>query len=257
MEVIVFTMLFLDMSLKWLFSDGSSESNDSSSGSDSDEGLKSEQPRVGRPSLHVIHKDLVPCVKSFIQQNTAAAHMRRRDSTMHSNGVSLKEIVSHVKRKLGISVSRNTIHRLLKPKRAGTHASKRFKSLINARIPPKNNSGEKKVHSDFHYTCTQINRMATLFWKKFPVQISTFGSTFFISQYMKPLKSQYISVHLPDFKFIHKTSRIKKHFIKITHYLPFLRVFQQFEGTYQKGNSNIKRHSGEHSACWLYRHLFE
>ena len=83
---------------------------------------------------------------------------------MYTNGVSLKQISSHVKRTLGIDVSKDTIHRLLKPRRKGTNASKLFKSLVDARVPPKRNSGEKKIHPDFQYTCSQvnlINEMAT------------------------------------------------------------------------------------------------
>ena len=42
----------------------------------------------------------------------------------------------------------------MNPIRRGTQASKRFKSLINARIPPKNNGGEKQV---YHYTVALRN----------------------------------------------------------------------------------------------------
>ena len=127
--------------------------------------LHSDRKRVGRPSFHKMFPDLVPCVENYIQQNTASAHLRRRYSTMYLNGVTLNDITRHVKKELGIEVSRHTIHRLLRPKRTGTTTSKRFKSLINARVPPKNNSGEKRLHPHFHYTCAQINivnEMATL-----------------------------------------------------------------------------------------------
>ena len=115
--------------------------------------------------MHELHPELVPCIQSYIQQNSAAAHLRRRDDVMYTNGVSLKDMASHVKRTLGIDVSVDTIHRLLKPVRNGTTSSKRFKSLINARVPPKKNSGEKKIHPYFHYTNSQVNlvnEMATL-----------------------------------------------------------------------------------------------
>ena len=105
--------------------------------------LHSDRKRVGRPSFHKMFPDLVPYVENYIQQNTASAHLKRRNSTMYLNGVTLNGITCHVKKELGIEVSRHTIHRLLRPKRTGTTTSKRFKSLINARVPPKNNSGEK------------------------------------------------------------------------------------------------------------------
>ena len=104
-----------------------------------------------------MYPEIIPLIHNYIQQNSAAAHLRRRDDVMYTNGVTLRDIASHVKKELIISVTKDTIHRFLKPNRIGTTASKRFKSYIDARVPPKRNSGEKKVHSDFHYTCSQIN----------------------------------------------------------------------------------------------------
>ena len=112
---------------------------------------------MGRPSFHQLHPNLVSCVKSFIEQSSAAAHLRRRDNVMYTNGVSLKDIVQHVKKTLGITVSKNTVHRLMQPPRRKTIASKRYLGLIPARVPPKRNSNEKKEHIDFHFTCSQVN----------------------------------------------------------------------------------------------------
>ena len=119
--------------------------------------LHSDHKRVGKPSFHEMFPDLVPCVENYIQQNTASAHVRRRDITMYLNGVTLNDITCHVRKELGIEVSRHTIHHLLTPKRTGTNASKRFKCLINACVPPKNNSGEKREHPHFHFMSAQIN----------------------------------------------------------------------------------------------------
>ena len=76
---------------------------------------------------------------------------------MYTNGVTLENIVNHVKRTLGIALSRDTVHRTMNPPRKNTHASKRYKGLINARVPPKRNTKEKKTHPDFHYTSAQVN----------------------------------------------------------------------------------------------------
>ena len=76
---------------------------------------------------------------------------------MYTNGVTLRDIVNHVKSTLGILVSRHTIHRLMQPPRRSTHASKLYKGLVNARVPPKRNTKEKAIHPDFHYTCSQVN----------------------------------------------------------------------------------------------------
>jgi len=113
--------------------------------------------RPGRPSYYTQYPALVNCVKLFIEQSSAEAHLRRRTSTMYTNGVTLRDIVNHVKSTLGISVSRHTIHRLMQPPRRSTHASKLYKGLVNARVPPKRNTKEKAIHPDFHYTCSQVN----------------------------------------------------------------------------------------------------
>ena len=118
--------------------------------------------RCGRPSYQETYTDLVPTTKCYIQQNSAEAHLRRRDDVLYTNGVSLKDIQSHVRQSLGLSISKDTVHRLLKPRRQGTRASKYFKSLIDARVTPKRNSGEKKVHKDFHYTCSQVNLVSEM-----------------------------------------------------------------------------------------------
>ena len=98
------------------------------------------------------HPALIEEIKTFIEQNTAAAHLRRRNSVMYTNGVTLHGIARHVSQKLGIIIEKDTIHRLLLPHRKKTTASKRFKSLIEAGVPPKQNSSEKRTHPDFHYT---------------------------------------------------------------------------------------------------------
>ena len=76
---------------------------------------------------------------------------------MYTNGVSLQNIVDHVKKTLGITISRNTVHRTMNPPRKNSTISDRYKSLINARVPPKRNTKEKTTHADFHYTSAQVN----------------------------------------------------------------------------------------------------
>ena len=76
---------------------------------------------------------------------------------MYVNGVTLNDVKIHVKKYIGVSVSKDTIHRLLKPRHQGSITSKYFKSLVNAIVPPKNNSGERRSHADFYFTSQQIN----------------------------------------------------------------------------------------------------
>ena len=117
----------------------------------------------GRPSYVSKYLGLVPCVKSFIEQSSAEAHLRRRNDCMYTNGVCLDDIVKHVEKTLKIYPSRDTIHRLMNPPRKNTIASKYYKSLVNACVPPKRNTKEKQLHPDFHSTCAQVsivNQMA-------------------------------------------------------------------------------------------------
>ena len=100
---------------------------------------------------------MIDCIETFIRQNSAEAHLRRRDSVAYNNGVSLNQIRRYIKSALKLSVSKHTIHRLLQPRRKKTIASQRFAGLVNARVPPKSNSKEKTYHPHFHYTCAQIN----------------------------------------------------------------------------------------------------
>jgi len=82
--------------------------------------------KIGRPSIQSKHPEIVPCIETFMQQNTPAAHLRRRNDTMYLNGVSLQDIVNHVRRNLGIVVSRSTVHHLMKPPREKTLNSRRY-----------------------------------------------------------------------------------------------------------------------------------
>ena len=119
--------------------------------------LQSKRKKPGPRPLEEKHLNVIQFITEYLEQNTAAAHLRRRDATMYTNGVTLKNIVDFLRREKNIKTNKHTVHRLMNPMRKGTSSSKRFKSLINARIPPKNNGGEKMVHSDFHYTCVQVN----------------------------------------------------------------------------------------------------
>ena len=160
-------LLSLRMSFRYLFSDASDSSD--SSESDSDLPEFGEAPLLhlptkrGRRALHEVYPDLVPTTNAFLEQNDAGAHERRRDETMYMNGVTLQQMSNHLFQKTNIRVSRSTISRFFHSRRKCTINSKRFKSLINARVPPKNNSGVKKANPDFQCVflsydfCNQLN----------------------------------------------------------------------------------------------------
>ncbi|XP_057306068.1 uncharacterized protein LOC130644463 [Hydractinia symbiolongicarpus] len=137
-----------DSDIDWIY--------DTASSDDETDLLQNKNKRRGRPSIHEKYPEIITCVKTLIEQGSAEAHLRRRDSVMYTNGLSLNDIVMHVKKTLGITVSRHTIHRLMLPPRKKNTASKNYKCLIDARVPPKRNTKEKKTHDDFHFTCGQV-----------------------------------------------------------------------------------------------------
>lgn len=53
--------------------------------------------------------------------------------------MALQDIVDHVKSELRITVSRGKVHRLMKAPVKSNIAAKRYKGLIDARVPPKRN----------------------------------------------------------------------------------------------------------------------
>ncbi|XP_057300481.1 uncharacterized protein LOC130632739 [Hydractinia symbiolongicarpus] len=137
-----------DSDIDWIY--------DTASSDDETDLLQNKNKRRGRPSIHEKYPEIITCVKTLIEQGSAEAYLRRRDSVMYTNGLSLNDIVMHVKKTLGITVSRHTIHRLMLPPRKKNTASKNYKCLIDARVPPKRNTKEKKTHDDFHFTCGQV-----------------------------------------------------------------------------------------------------
>ena len=75
---------------------------------------------------------------------------------MHTHTNTHADTNACVKKELGIEVSRQTIHRLLRPKRTGTTTSKRFKSLI---MPVFH---QRIILGKSDYTCISITRVLKL-----------------------------------------------------------------------------------------------
>ena len=98
----------------------------------------------GRPPLYKKFPDLIECADKFIKQHSFAAHARRRVSTATGNGVSLKEIFDHLNKNVpGLQdaggISRDTVHRLTVAPVKNRLAARRYKGLLDARIPGKRN----------------------------------------------------------------------------------------------------------------------
>ena len=119
---------------------------------------------MGRPSVVDCHPEIVEIVNDFITQHSSSAHDRRRDDAQYSHGVTLSAIRSHVLREIPSlkEISVHTIHRLLLPPNKNRKAAKRYKSLIDAKRPPKRNDLTCKTHPDFHYTSAQVNIVGEL-----------------------------------------------------------------------------------------------
>ena len=122
--------------------------------------------RVGRPSINEIYPEIVEAVRRFIEQSTAGAHLRRRSSDMYTNGLTLRDVSDYVKANYNIRISRDTVHRMLLPPRRKSIQSRRYKSLVPARIPPKRNDSVKIANPDYYYTSSQVsivNQIAELY----------------------------------------------------------------------------------------------
>ena len=79
-----------------------------------------------------------------MKDNTPGAHLRRRDATIYLISVNLHHIVNYLAKDKDIHTNKHTVHRLLKAPRKNTRAGRRYKGLVNARIPRKNNAGERE-----------------------------------------------------------------------------------------------------------------
>ncbi len=88
-------------------------------------------------------------------ENGVAAQERRR-SEEGTCGVSMKEILDHIKKELpGISVSASSVRRLFYPRKSNTRAAASFYKLIECKVPRITNDGRKK-HPDGHFCFAQI-----------------------------------------------------------------------------------------------------
>ena len=107
------------------------------------------------------HPELVEVTKDFIKTHGFSAQNRRRSETANSSGVSLTQITTHVKRLIPtIKISRSTVHRLMVPPRKNTRTSRDYKSVVNARVPRKDNSAVASLHQDSHFCASNVAGLA-------------------------------------------------------------------------------------------------
>ena len=100
--------------------------------------------RQGRTPMYIKYPELVECASNFIKEHSFAAHVRRRESTATGAGVTLNDIRKHLLEvvpglKQDGGISRDTIHRLTVAPRKNSTRAQRYKGLIDARVPGKQN----------------------------------------------------------------------------------------------------------------------
>lgn len=133
------------MNLKWLFSDGLSDTDSDDSDYDMETNCDTDYTDLfkfalkrGKKPLHEVHPTLVPCIEEFIKQNSPAANLKRKVGTMYTNGVSLAQIAEHVKCNipaLNGKISRTTISRLCRTRsKKPVNSRRRNFSLVNAKL---------------------------------------------------------------------------------------------------------------------------
>ena len=119
----------------------------------------SPRERPGRTPLYIRFPSLIYSAIKFMKDHSFSADVRTRETTATGRGVTLKDIQEHLLENVsGLresgSVSRDTIHVMtVAPKKNHTSA-KRYKGLIDARVPGKRNQYlEENVNQHFFFLC--------------------------------------------------------------------------------------------------------
>ena len=100
--------------------------------------------RPGRKPLWITYPSLIDEATSFIKEHSFAAHSRRRTSTGTGTGVSLRDIQKHLLASVpglseGGGISLDAIHHLTTAPRKNSSRARRYKGLIDVRVPGKRN----------------------------------------------------------------------------------------------------------------------
>ena len=109
---------------------------------------------ISRPSVVSKYPSIVTIVTEFIKQHGYRAHERRRSEIGTSCSVTLREIWEHLMQEIpqlqqpGIGTT--TIAYLMSPPHRGHRSAERYKAIINACVPGKDNSYQE-ARADQHY----------------------------------------------------------------------------------------------------------
>ena len=109
-------------------------------------GLIGQRKRPGRTPLYIKFPLIIHCATKFIKEHSFSPHVRRRETTGTRRWVTLKDIllenVSGLRESGGISY--DTIHIMTVASRKNHTKAKRYKGLIDARVPGKRNQYRKE-----------------------------------------------------------------------------------------------------------------
>ena len=114
----------------------------------------------GRVPFHTKFPGLVECATNFIKEHSFLAQSRRRSTTITGTGVGLKDIQNHLlesipglKEQGGISL--DTIHHLMVPPRKNSTRARRYKKLIDAKVPKKRND-YREENANQHFLFARV-----------------------------------------------------------------------------------------------------
>ena len=121
------------------------------------------QLKPGRKPYYAEFPELVTSVTAFVKLHGYSAEARRRTSVGNTLGVSLADIVQHVKDTFpelkNKGISRHTVHRLLVAPHKGRRSASRYHGFIQAKVPAKRND-ERSQYRDSHYCFAQVGHVS-------------------------------------------------------------------------------------------------
>ena len=113
----------------------------------------------GRRGIENIFPSIPNVATEFIKSHGFRAQERKRTSTITSSVVTINEIREHLLKNIPSlkehGISKQTVRWLFKPFRKDNHAAVRYKGIINATIPKKDNTG-RKYKGDSHFILSHI-----------------------------------------------------------------------------------------------------
>ena len=120
---------------------------------------KNKSGEGGRKSILDCFSNIPDIATEFIKANGFKVQKKRRDTTIMSCGMLVKDMKQHLYQAIRslheFGISDSTVRHLFKPVKKGTFAVERYESVIDASVLQKDNS-EHKDNIDAHYMLGRI-----------------------------------------------------------------------------------------------------